>query len=245
MNFLKPVTTASYDSYNRSVIIATCEPGTREDLLRSIREWVVSNGSTGVCLVNGMAGLGKSTIAKTISEWAPHRDKKHTTFLLATFFFSRREGAELRTASQVLPTLVFQLAKQNTDFRDHVLEILGEEPDWTSAPLSVQAKKILPAFETFRLLKCTPLIVLDALDECSPPGSFTLLSLLLAIAFPQAAGPKPVPFKILITSRPETKIVSTFNRYCGKKEYVHPDMDKSIVRSDIRRYLEQAAKKEL
>ena len=222
------------------MLISTCEPGTREVVLQSIRHWVVSKISSGVYSISGMAGLGKSTIVKTIAEWAVHPNHDHDGFFLATFFFSRREGAELRTASHVIPTLVYQLAKQHLGFRARVIELLDEDPDWVDSSLPKQAEIFATALEVLRGLETTPLVILDAFDECSLPGSVALLSLLLSLAFPQDRNVDPLPLKILVTSRPEAKLVSTFTNYCRREEYVLHDMDKAIGRGDIRHYLEQS-----
>ena len=90
----------------------SCLEGTRVQILKEINDWIGSDdpNTPRVFWMNGMAGLGKSTIARTIAESAEKRG-----ILGASFFFSRN-NEELRNPRLVIPTLVHQLAF----FRDGV-----------------------------------------------------------------------------------------------------------------------------
>lgn len=84
----------------------TCLENTRVELLREITEWVDHLGQDRGCIfwLSGMAGTGKSTIARTIAR--TYHDKGH---LGASFFFSRG-GGDLSNADILITTLARQLA---------------------------------------------------------------------------------------------------------------------------------------
>ena len=240
---LKPSDTANYDS-DRKVPINTCTEGTRAQLLADIFKWATSDDpESGVALINGMAGLGKSTIAATIVATLMARPDLRDR-LGATFFFSRREGAELRSAHSVLRTLAYQFASRHSSFREQILAPPTDDrpAEWTSVPLNVQLKRFYGALQATSFTH-PPLIVLDAFDECEWPGSRDLLALLLGMAFPYSG--TICPLRILVTSRPETGLVSLFDEYChgqlGQgRNYILHEIDPVIARHDIRLYLESS-----
>ena len=60
---LKPITVPEQEANRHK-----CLDGTRVDLLQQIREWASSSDSPNIFLLTGIAGTGKSTIARTIAE---------------------------------------------------------------------------------------------------------------------------------------------------------------------------------
>ena len=62
-DILKPMTVPAQEA-NRP----QCLDGTRVDLLQQIREWASSSDSPNIFLLTGIAGTGKSTIARTVAE---------------------------------------------------------------------------------------------------------------------------------------------------------------------------------
>lgn len=57
---------AMFNSYGGDHM--TCHPATRVDLLRQIQDWARQPQSKSIFWLNGMAGIGKSTISWTIAE---------------------------------------------------------------------------------------------------------------------------------------------------------------------------------
>src|SRR4051794_3002651 len=64
-----------------------CIPGTRVDILQRIATWSKSSSGAYTFWLSGMAGTGKSTIARTIA-----RELQAQNCLGASFFFSRGGG---------------------------------------------------------------------------------------------------------------------------------------------------------
>ena len=181
--------------------------------------------------LNGLAGQGKSTVARTVAELADKRGE-----LGGSFCFSRREGRLLRTASGVIPTLVYQLALRNPSFCAEVLHLL-DGLEWAELPLRTQAQKFGVALKSYASPFPPPLIVLDALDECELKDAIILLSVLLGASLHRAPETRP-PLKVLITSRPREDIQEIFDQYCPEEYCLH-EMGEVVV-ADIRRYLARA-----
>ncbi|KAG9013223.1 hypothetical protein FRB94_003293 [Tulasnella sp. JGI-2019a] len=77
------------------------------------------------------------------------------------------------------------------------------------------------------------LIVLDAIDECQKQGAKELVRLLLS-----EVSKVPFPLKIFMTSRPEPHLRSIFNHTDNLQQLVLHDIEASIVKNDIRLYLQ-------
>ena len=202
------------------------------ELLNIIHGWRKSKDLDSLVFwLNGLAGQGKSTVARTVAEAA---DKSGE--LGGSFCFSRREDRFLRTASRVIPTLVFQLALRNPSFCAAVLKLL-DGMMWAELPLLAQARKLGLALQSYTAPFPPPLIVLDALDECESSEAVSLLSVLLGSSLQRTSGTR-APLKVLITSRPEAELTPIFEEYCPEEYRMH-EMGGDVV-DDIRRYLEGA-----
>lgn len=57
-----------YNSYGDDYI--TCHPATRVDLLYEVYDWARHPHSKSIFWLSGWAGIGKSTISRTVAEWA-------------------------------------------------------------------------------------------------------------------------------------------------------------------------------
>ena len=106
----------------------TCLTDTRVDLLKRIMRWSEAPNDACIFWLNGMAGTGKSTIARTVArKWA---DEKR---LGASFFFSRGQG-DLAHASKFFTTLAYQLAHAQVsclpaDVRKALCKAIYDNPD--------------------------------------------------------------------------------------------------------------------
>jgi WD40 repeat protein len=207
---------------------------TRKQLLSDIIAWAEAPGAPVVFWLNGLAGTGKSTIARTICEYFAK------TGLLGASFFVSRQVAERRRAPNVVRTIAYQLARKQSVFADTLSATLQDAPDLASA-------KGLQNLTTELLFKPAGgiaanaglLIVIDALDECTEDidgrAGGQLLPLLLR-ELPQLSG----RIKLLLTSRAEPEIIRMFNvASLGSQQTVMQlhNLDAAVVRSDIRTYL--------
>jgi hypothetical protein len=155
----------------------------------------------------------------------------------ASFFFSRN-SAERRRPSNVLPTLVYQLAHSHPLLRQTACEAVTQDPDLSSKTVQVQFQKLV--FEGLKNVQgpfgSQILIVLDALDECDKEdgregGSFIPL---LAHHFPAL----PFRVKVFMTSRPEASIRKLLQSSTSPtRPFVLHEIDAAVVEADVGRFL--------
>jgi hypothetical protein len=190
--------------------------------------------------LTGVAGTGKTTVAKSVADMAGS-DK----YLMATFFFSNT-SADRRDYGKVIPTLAYQLAR-DARLRPHIVAATESDRDIATSSTAIQARKLLldSLLAPSSLPEARVLIVLDALDECQKDSNHTHGGDLLPVLL---AGLKDIPFvKFLITSRPEPSIENMFKR----KDFqgvaltlaLHRDIERGMVRADIAHYLDHELNK--
>ncbi|KAF9518419.1 hypothetical protein BS47DRAFT_298514 [Hydnum rufescens UP504] len=218
---------AAYDS-GREDAALSCLEGTRVSILAEIMSWFESteNGTPPIYWLVGLAGIGKSTIAKTVAERA---DKGR--MLGGSYFFSRSD-APLRNPNLVFSTLAFQLAQADDEFKNIIGEAVQQDATLGHKnPLAQFEGLILKPLGELNSYRRTILIVLDALDECEEQGAATILQLLLAHA-------SRLPFlRILITSRPEPHISLLFREARNLAKTILHDIEASVIEEDLRLYI--------
>jgi hypothetical protein len=237
---LQPVKSAFHDAYGAA---PACLEGTRTKLLDEIAIWMADPSAKLVYWLTGVAGTGKTTIAQSVAHTAA--DQK---CLAATFFFSRTSGsADRRRAAAVIPTLAYQLAHRHQMFRDCICSAISTDRDVSERQVAMQAKSLLSdALGDSRQALPLPLVVvLDALDECDKESGREggdLIPILL-----HSLEKLPFSIKIFVTSRPEPSIKNMFSRADIHGLTVglalHHDIERSIVREDIGRYLRHELEK--
>jgi AAA ATPase domain len=222
---------AAYDS-GREDALLSCFEGTRVSILAEIMSWFESteNGTPPIYWLVGLAGIGKSTIAKTVAERADKRPEKDR-MLGGSFFFSRSD-APLRNPNLVFSTLAFQLAQADNEFKNIIGEAVQQDATLGhKEPLAQFEGLILKPLNELNSHRRTTLIVLDALDECEERGAATILQLLLAHV-------SRLPFlRILITSRPEPHISLVFSEARNLAKRILHDIEASVIEEDLRLYI--------
>ncbi|KAG9013217.1 hypothetical protein FRB94_003287 [Tulasnella sp. JGI-2019a] len=227
---LEALPQAKFASWSAISTRVSCLAGTRTAVLKEIRAWLANTSPNSPLFfdLDGIAGIGKTTIAHTLAEEAA-RDG----YLGASFFFSRGGEPKLSNPTLVFSTLAYQLAHFDPSFLLHfgrAAEIASGE---ASESLATQLQRLI--IEPLR--RVTPpskplLIVLDAIDECQKQGAKELLRSLLSEV------PKvPLSLKIFMTSRPEPHLRSIFNHAGNLHKLILHDIEASIVKNDIRLYL--------
>ena len=174
---------------------------TRTTILEKIWCWLdrpVSDTVEPIYWINGLAGIGKSTIARTIAEEAGRRN-----LLGASFFFSRQEK-KLSDPRLFIPTIAYQLAQSYPAAKSVIVKILQKDPDIVENSFATQIDRlILEPLRKITTSESKPvLFIADALDECdnSADGATRLFHAIVARC-------TEVPsIRLLVTSRPETYI---------------------------------------
>ena len=177
----------------------TCLPETRVDLLQEIYAWANSRDENFIFWLNGLAGTGKSTVARTVA-YKYNEEKR----LGASFFFSRG-GGDISHARKFFPSIAVQLAKKSPSLQQHICDAIRENSDIAGQSLSDQWRQLVLR-PLSKLASDSGLslyiLVVDALDECDNENDIRIILQLLA----EARALKTVQLRILLTSRPEIPI---------------------------------------
>jgi len=155
----------------------------------------------------GAAGAGKSAIAHTLAELC---DKDG--LLLATFFFWKT-AAERSDITRLIATIAYQIARAIPASRSQIkaavdadLMIFHQSIDTQLSKLIIEP--LLRLHSTGFDFKDSPfVIIIDGLDECQGTDMQSWLVKSLVAAFHHS----PLRIRILIASRPEVHLQSTFN----------------------------------
>jgi len=176
--------------------------GTRESILNRIIAWVTNGPGQEDVLqstpywIYGLPGIGKTSLAHSICEKLDQRK------LFAGAFFCRRDDTNSSEPRNILPTLIYQLAKSSPLFRSIVAEHLHKNQDMT--PQAMQDILFLDFIRSipFHSNPDTLVVVIDAFDECANTQMrAAILKVLIAAA---ALAPW---LKVIITSRSEVDII--------------------------------------
>ncbi|KAG8823902.1 hypothetical protein FRC17_009224 [Serendipita sp. 399] len=230
-----PHAPARYKDQRKNKQISTCLQNTRVGLLQQIREWAHDRNAPPIFWLSGMAGTGKSTIAKTIAE---EFDGAAPNNYLGASFFCSRDVRKLRIDHLIIPTIAYQLAQHDRAIHAGVTKVLQADRDTVDLRIEGQFQKLIiePLQGATSRNRVLILIVIDALDECegTPAEVVTQFAnpLLTKLAF---------SIKLFVTGRPEVGIKQALTR-SNVKHQLHPfqlhEIEHSIVRGDIQLFLD-------
>jgi len=225
---------------------------TRVRVLNDIEAWIMDPDALHICWITGMAGTGKTSIAKTVCK----RAKSNPDITLGgSFFCSRSTGlAAQHDIRCVIPTLAQLLALQLGEFRSSLAGTIQPGAQYKEVATQVEELLYTPflAFDTPR----TPiLLVIDAIDECGGETGDGMLdntkchavvsSMLEALVNITRCNPK-VQVKFLVTSRPESQIRDSSISDENLSQILRLDAVKMAeVDADIRRYVTQTLESKL
>ncbi|EMD36771.1 hypothetical protein CERSUDRAFT_123824 [Gelatoporia subvermispora B] len=205
-----------------------CMEGTRVELLRTIKSWSRNPSESRVFWLDGMAGTGKSAIARSLCRSLQEED------LLAGSFFCSRGIRDV--VKHIVPTLAMSLARHNGLYKLALLDVLQETPDAAHDKLELQIERLLkkPLCDTFGSERPAWVFVIDAVDECSDDkATEVLLSELVSQSL-------DIPVKFFITSRPEPHIRAHFNMRPELHRVLRlHDVEQDVVQADISFYIVQ------
>src|ERR1700733_10774310 len=210
----------------------SCFEGTRIELIERIMGWL-DNGGRSIYVLHGVAGIGKSTVSKSVAGRAAAIGA-----LGASFFFSRSEETR-KTARSLFPTLAYQLSSHNHEFSRQLKMSLQADRDAAGRDLQRQFSSLISRpFQPLAAERDPILLVIDALDECEEQDGAAVL-VILAREIHQLRR-----LKVLITTRPERHIRNALAEYQNHEEFYLQDIEQSVVEADIRLYLDSRLSEE-
>ncbi|KAH6916435.1 hypothetical protein BKA70DRAFT_1556889 [Coprinopsis sp. MPI-PUGE-AT-0042] len=223
---LSPVA-AAHDCQEVTSKVTECFAGTRRQLLSDIEKWRTTDSSAPIFILDGIAGIGKTTVVKTVCAHAAAERR-----LAASWFFSRDQQDRKSTRSFV-GTLAFQLASYHPSLRDQIAQALKDHPDILQKTIRTQFDTLIhePLQVVLSELRGTHDISIDAIDECDLDEAIEILSILLVTV------PKHPQLRVLITCRPERPFRLLLQKHRGTRVFHLHEIENSVVESDIRLYI--------
>lgn len=222
---------ASFNSYSKQHD-PTCLPDTRVSLLTEIYNWADGQDERCIFWLNGLAGTGKSTIARTVAHTFNERKR-----LGASFFFSRG-GGDVSHAGKFVASIAFQLTQNVPALHQHICDAITERSDIASQSLRDQWHHlVLRPLSKLGGNSSPPsyVLVVDALDECDDDNIRIIVQLLA-----EARSLEMVRLRVFLTSRPEIPIRSGFCQIpdAEHQDFVLHNIAPSIIDHDIFLFLE-------
>ncbi len=205
-----------------------CLPGTRVGVLQTISQWADGEGQQCIFWLSGMAGTGKSTIAKTIAGSYSQQGR-----LAASFFFSQG-GGDAGNARKFVTTLAKQLADRVPLARPHIRRAIENNSTILSQTLMDQwSRLILKPLEELNVTDPYQpyVMIIDALDECEDERDIDIILHILA----EVRLLMKVRLRALITSRPAVPIRHVFYKTSETehRNFILHNIEAVIVDHDI------------
>jgi hypothetical protein len=197
-------------------------------VLRILHDWVHSAWPTfGVFWLSGVAGTGKTTIAKTFC------DQLALEGTLGSSFFISRQDEARRDLNNIVRTVAYDLAILNGSRARSVWDGLTSIPNVATLHISEQTSRLLarpPPLE--QVFGSSIVVVIDALDESdeNEEEKEGLVALLVSALKHQAV-------KLVVTSRDEPRVSFRLNGLTDEILKLHR-MEQSEVSRDVRAFYE-------
>jgi hypothetical protein len=221
---LDPLTRATLISYNAP---NGCLAGTRVNILRQLADWVDDQHATprlSLFWLSGLAGTGKTAIARTFAE------RMEDENMLGATFFVDRQDEQRQDAKRIVQTLAYYLLEHDRYGLEALSQSLEDQPDIKNKILGTQVRILIKGpLSNSHLHQWSRVVVIDALDECKGSDGIELITALLANL-------SDLPIKLLVTSRND--IDHAINQVLQGVPHTARhlrDFD-SVVASDIRLY---------
>jgi hypothetical protein len=212
---------------------ARCLNDTRTKLLNKIETWANNKEGKSIFWLSGMAGTGKSTIARTIAQSFADCGQ-----LGASFFFKKGEG-ERGNASRFFTTIAVELMAHEPDMIPSIRTELDKDPAISQRALEDQFEKLIskPLSRIQQAASQAParIVVIDALDECEQEQDIRVILQLLA----RTKDIRPMPLRIFVTSRPELHIRLGFKEMPNGtyQDLILHKVPRRTIEHDIRLFL--------
>ncbi|KAH9023418.1 hypothetical protein EDB84DRAFT_1508818 [Lactarius hengduanensis] len=205
---------------------AECLEGTRTVVLGEIFAWLKDTSGARLFWLNGIAGSGKSAVARSASI----RAALLADHIVVAIFFAQFGYAGLYDPSSVFQTLAFQFSLLDIGYKERISEVIGEHPDIFERDLRFQYEKLIVGpLDAIRRPHSCILIILDGLDECEPREMTAVLKVLLADDVDH-----PRELKILTAGRPEAHLRRIFGAQSDLRSL---SLEEVETENDIQHYL--------
>jgi hypothetical protein len=211
----------------------TCLPDTRVDLQQQIHDWIDGGDERTIFWLHGLAGTGKSTIARTIAHNCFQQGR-----LGASFFFSKG-GGDISHAGKFFTTIAAQLSEESQYLKRCIYNAIKENKSVATQSYANQWRQLIlgPLSKLDRGYRPFSFVfVIDAMDECESDADIRLILQLLV----EAQSLKKVRLRVFLTSRPEIPIRHGMYDIPQAKhqDFVLQDIPPATINHDISLFLE-------
>lgn len=211
-----------------------CLLGTRTKILERIDQWTTDPQGERIFWLSGMAGTGKSTIARSLAHSLSERKQ-----LGASFFFSRGRG-DRGNASKFFTSIAYQLALWDADngaLARSIRKAFGQHPDIVKRAKRDQWKHLiqepLSQMESHSTHRIVLILVIDALDECEDERDVRLILTILS----EAKSFDHIQFRVFMTGRPSASVHDAFLEKFYRSLVLH-EIERYIVQQDLRTFFD-------
>ncbi|PYH88865.1 hypothetical protein BO71DRAFT_435338 [Aspergillus ellipticus CBS 707.79] len=206
-----------------------CLDGTRVDILKTIAEWA-DTPTKSILWLNGWAGTGKSTIARTVA-----REFDTQSRLAASFFFSgvdeQNGGGAGQEADFFVTTVACQLANMDPGLKMKIEDVVRRYPLITTQTLSAQWRRLVlgPLVGFLEGYDGRPMVVVvDALDLGPEEKDVGLIVRLLGGISDASEG----RVLVLLVARPDASVREAIG-CVNHREVRLQDVPKAVIDADI------------
>jgi hypothetical protein len=202
-------------------------PGTRRQIFQQLHEWADAPNGPNIFWLTGIPGAGKSAIATTFGKELMSRGR-----LGAQFYFQHG----VHDAKEFWRTIAFHLAQPRPFILEEIAKFLASPARPNIGNVDDQFEELVEKPLKAHLCDIPPVIVLDALDECSSPDA------LMGSLRKWAAS--SVPCKLFVTSHPEHEIKISFSTISVQHDELNTgDAVDEATSTDIRSFVNDGLKK--
>lgn len=178
--------------------------GVQVAYMNAIRDWMFKTESSLMWLY-GPAGSGKTTLARNIADWCA-QDR----LFLSSYFFSRTDSSR-NSSSSFVATIAYGISQAVPSIQPLMDCVVDKDPLLFSRSLEIQFAKLVlePLVGLYQDASHEALpyvIVIDGLDECIQSNEQKAIFDMFTIALDNYS----LPWKVLISSRPEPTIQRLF-----------------------------------
>jgi hypothetical protein len=205
-----------------------CLVGTREYIIENIIRWFsqpIGNGESRVYWLSGIAGCGKSSIARSVTKRL--EDQKRCV----SFFFHASNQINAGP-NYLFATISRNLALRNENWKACLAKVLRETNTSECFTVEDQFEKFILRPAALQENVGPILIVIDALDES---GTVQQRRPLLNIL--KRLHELPPHFRFLITSRPESDIINTLDSPSWVHQYSLREANALLTNLDIEQFV--------
>ena len=209
-----------------------CLPGTRESVIREVCDALnnPAEDAPRVCLLTGVAGLGKSAIAHTIARLYDGQKRLGSSYCFSSADVARRNPQNL------FSTIARDLADHDPQYKSALWGIVKDNRALRTSPSPSEQVERLIVEPSACLHAISPLvIIIDALDESGDADDRRQLLDILSRHI--AERDLPTNLRFLITTRPENDIL---NALVSGPQIVRKhlgDVPAAVIDKDIEKFI--------